>query len=128
MVGKEIQYIYFYNNTALPVIVEGWENRGSGLSTLVSTKVEPYQQIIVYSTTGEWYMNSMFYNKEDQDLWKGLEKYNIIGKFRSKPCASRNYSWLEYDEPFCCNYTDVGEEASLKGKNKITGKITLSIL
>lgn len=131
MVTKEIDYIYFHNDTHLPVIVEGWHNKMYGLSTLIGTRVEPRQQLIVHSTVGEWHMNSMFYNKEDQSLWKGLEKHHIIGKFRSRPCASGNYSWLEYDEPFRCVFTDITEEELDKidesNKNKVKGKITFSI-
>jgi hypothetical protein len=131
MVDKEIQYIYFHNDTDLPVMVDGWQNMNSGLSALVETRVEPRQQLIVYSTVGEWHMNSMFYDDEDIERWKCLEKHRIIGKFRSRPCASGNYSWLEYDEPFRCIFTDITEEELNKiddpNKNKITGKITFCI-
>ena len=49
--------------------------------------------------------DDVFY--DDRKIWKdnGLEKHLIIGKFRSSPCASGNYSWLDYDEPFQCIYT-----------------------
>ena len=131
MVTREIQYIYFHNDSDLPVIVEGWQNTKSGISALVETRVEPRQQLIVHSTVGEWHMNSMFYDDKDIERWKGLEKHSIIGKFRSRPCASGNYSWLEYDEPFRCVFTDITEEDLNKidapNKNKITGKITFSM-
>jgi hypothetical protein len=115
--GIEIQYITFHNNTDLPVIVEGWHSKMPGLSTLVPIRVDPRQQVIVHSTTGEWYMNSMFYNKKDKKRWKGLEKHHIVGKFRSRPCASGDYSWLEYDEPFRCIYSETED----------LGKITFSM-
>lgn len=123
MVTKEVEYIYFHNNTDLPINVEGWQGKIYGLSTLVSTKVEPKQIVRVHSTTGEWYMNSMFYNEVDEALWKGLEKHHIVGKFRSRPCASGNYSWMEYDEPFYCTYSEI----EVTEENKIKGLITFSI-
>lgn len=52
-----------------------------------------------------------FHNNTDLpimlDSWieKGFEKYTNIGQFRSSPCASGNYSWLDYGI-FECIFSD----------------------
>jgi hypothetical protein len=107
-------YIKFYNNTDLPVLVTAWISHKT-----LQTRVGPQEVFILYSTVGEWHLDSMFTNKEDRKLWikAGLEKHHSIGKFRSDPCASGDYSWMDYDEPFDCIYSETSEE--------IKGLITL---
>jgi hypothetical protein len=62
----------------------------------------------------------MFHDKNDRALWikQGLgdKSYYTIGKFRSEPCASGKYVWLDYQEYqiFECFYTEINEE-SVKG-------------
>ena len=106
-----IKEIWFYNNTDLHINVSGWVSVMDGLSSLKSVVVKPSEKIIVHSSVGEWHLDSMFYDDEYYKLWKdrGLEKYHIVGKFRSQPAASGNYSWMEYDKPFTCTYSEIEE-------------------
>ena len=98
MVYREniIKYINFHNNSDLPIVIESWID---GSNILSSSKIEPHQCLVIHSSVGEWHLNSMFYDTDNRKLWKdkGLEKYLIIGKFRSSPCARGDYSWMEYD-------------------------------
>jgi len=86
-----------------------------GLSSLKTVIVNPGEKLIVCSTVGEWHIDSMLCNEEHSNPWvqRGLEKYNDVGKFRSQPCASGNYAWMEYDEPFTCTYSEA--EGDVKG-------------
>jgi hypothetical protein len=120
MFGQTIKYIYFHNNTDLPLMISSWVD---GSNTLKYAKINSGQKVIVHSSVGEWHLDSMFDDVfyDDRKIWKdnGLEKHLIIGKFRSSPCASGNYSWLDYDEPFQCIYTklDVSENTENFGGN-----------
>ena len=123
MVRTKKEYVYFYNDTYLPVIVDGWKQTLPGLSSLVSTKVEPLQTILVHSSAGEWHMHSMFLSDEDKVLWKGFEKYYILGKFWSKPSIMGEYSSMEFVEPFYCTY----DEVDFSDETIIKGRITFSM-
>jgi len=114
---KRINEIWFYNTTELYVNVAGWVWVTSGLSSLKTVVVKPGEKIIVHSSVGEWHLDSMFYNDEYYKSWKerGLEKYHNVGKFRSQPCASGNYAWMEYDKPFICTYSEGEGEGDVKG-------------
>jgi len=107
---KEIKYIYFHNDTELPLMIDSWID---GSNLLYCMKIESGQKLIVHSSVGEWHLNIMFPNNEDYNLWVQNEpeftKYrsSILGKFSSRHCASGDYSWMEYDEPFNCEYTRV---------------------
>jgi len=117
---KTIKYVHFHNNTDLPVNISSWVD---GSNTLQNSIIQPGAKHLIHSSVGEWHIDSMFHvDSEEYKIWKerGLSKHHIIGKFRSRPCASGNYSWLEYDEPFECIYVEVPE-------NKVPGLITLSI-
>ena len=114
MLGSPTKYIHFHNDTDLPIVVEGWVSTSYGLSTLKGLTVQSGEKLIVHSSVGEWHLNTMFQNAEDLETWKkkGLDgnRYTIIGKFRSDPCASGNYSWMEYDDsPFECVYSEFAE-------------------
>jgi hypothetical protein len=111
---KTTKYIHFHNDTDLPVVVEGWVSTSYGLSTLKGLTVQSGEKLVVHSSVGEWHLNSMFTDSEDREMWKkkglGDYKYLNIGKFRSNPCASGNYSWMEYDDsPFECVYSKLEE-------------------
>lgn len=103
--GEPIKYIYFHNNTDLPLQICRWT---TGSNTLKSTRIGPNKKHLLHSSLGEWHMDSMFGDDADCELWKaaGLEKHSIIGKFRSEPCIQGNYSWMEYYEPFDCIYSE----------------------
>ena len=68
-------------------------------------------------TVGEWHLDSMFYNDEDSKIWKdrGLQKYHVVGKFRSDPCALGNYSWMEFDDGvFDCVCTELLKSTNIR--------------
>ena len=105
---RKEKYIYFQNETGLPLMIDSWIEYSN---TLYCRMIEPGERKIVHSSVGEWHLNIMFPDNEHYKLWKEKEpeftKYNrcLLGKFRSRPCASGNYSWMEYDEPFHCEYS-----------------------
>ena len=114
---KTTKYINFHNATEFPVNISAWV---TGSNTLHSNIVNPGEKGILHSSVGEWHMDSMFCSDmEESKIWKerGLQKHLIIGKFRSEPCISGEYSFMEYDEPFSCVYT------ATPGR-KIAGTIT----
>ena len=115
-----VKYVNFHNNTDLSFIIDTWVD---GSSKLQSLKVSPNDKLVIHSSLGEWHMHTMFNTVEDMNLWfdKGLEKCVNIGKFRSSPCASGNYSWLDADDIFDCVYTE------LETENEVKGLITLSL-
>jgi len=112
------QNIYFHNDTDLPIMIDAWVN-----ARLKSTRVAPRETVLLYSSVGEWHINSMFDDPIDNTAWvnAGLKKYAIVGKFRSNPCASGNYSWLEYDD----NKFNI--EYSRKEEDFVQGHITFSL-
>jgi hypothetical protein len=117
MFGKVTEHIKFLNNTDLPINVGGFQN-----GTFEEVRVGPGEETVLYSTVGEWHLDSMFYNDEDSKIWKdrGLQKYHVVGKFRSNPCILGNHSWMEYDDGvFDCVYTEL-----LTSEDGIRGHIT----
>jgi hypothetical protein len=88
-------------------MVDAWVDGSNSLKCL---KISPQTTLILHSSVGEWHLNTMFRDAEDWETWKkkGLDspRYTIIGKFRSDPCASGNYSWMEYDDLFECIYSE----------------------
>lgn len=121
IMDKTIKQIWFHNNTDLHINLSGWVTVMDGLSSLKTTVVNPGEKIIAFSTVGEWHLDSMFFNDEYYKPWiqRGLQKYHNVGKFRSQPCASGNYSWMEYDEPFVCQYSEIEDD--------VKGLITLTM-
>jgi hypothetical protein len=105
--------IHFINSTDVPVMVEGWVE-----NSLERVRVAPREKKIVFSSTGEWYLNAML-NREDRKLWDENEKIKhviLIGKFRYNQCMSGNYSWLEQDGLFDCIYSELEQpEDGVKG-------------
>ena len=83
---KVVENIEFFNNTEEPILVESWQD---GTNQMQSVKIEAGQQTTVTSCVGEWHMNSG-------------KSHKYIGKFRSNPCASGNYSWMETRDYNCC--------------------------
>jgi len=108
-----VKEIEFYNSTELPVMVDAWIDDSTSLH---SSRIDAGEKIILYSSIGEWHIHSMFTDTEDRKLWveNGLGKYLLIGKFRSKPCASGNYTWMEWDDIFACEYKEYHVEGELK--------------
>jgi len=112
-----MSYIDFHNNTELPIMIDAWDN-----CKLKCIKIKPQEKLTIYSSVGEWHINAMFTNESDRKIWNdnGLKNLIIIGKFRSEPCASGNYSWMEYEGPFDCEYSkyydlDLDLDKNIKG-------------
>jgi hypothetical protein len=112
ILGEPIKYIWFHNDTDLPILISAWSD---GSNILQQTRISPQEKRIVHSSVGEWHMDSMFEAGYDREAWAtaGLENHLVIGKFRSSPCASGNYSWMEYYEPFDCIYTKTDNSLDL---------------
>lgn len=122
------KYMYFYNNTHLPIMIEAWVD---GSNKLHTQKINAGEKYLVNSSVGEWHLNSMFRETKDYKDWTeyfgknsmGFTKYALVGKFRSKPCAWGNYSWMEYEEPFSLFYSK--EDPDVNG---IDGLMTYSLM
>ena len=124
--GEPTKYIHFNNDTDLPVLIDAWISNDHGtMSTLVTTRIAPFESKLLYSSVGEWHMNAMFYDDTDKAVWKErglLQTHFDIGKFRSDPCIMGNYSWMEYKH-FICQYADFKNE----NEPQVKGQMTFSI-
>lgn len=115
------KYVYFHNDSELPVMVDSWITNSN---KLYCRKIEAGERKIINSSVGEWHLNIMFPENDDYQLWKEKEpkitenRSSILGKFRCESCFSGNYSWMEYDEPFHCEYSILEPD-----ENKVTGQI-----
>jgi hypothetical protein len=117
--SKEVKYIYFINDTDLPLMIDSWVVSNA----LECIKIAPREKRLIHSIVGEWHMNAML-PEEDRKLWDNHEKLHnvtLIGKFRSRPCASGNYSWMNYDNLFNCVYSKLDEPV-----NGAKGSMTFS--
>jgi len=114
-------YVYFHNDSELPVMVDSWITDNN---QLYCRKIDAGQKLIIHSSVGEWHLNIMFPDYDDYQLWVQKEpnitekRSSIVGKFRCESCFSGNYSWMEYDEPFHCEYSKVEPD-----ENKVSGQI-----
>jgi hypothetical protein len=111
---SSIKYIYFHNDSRFALNISSWVD---GSNTLSCSRIGPGEKKLVHSSVGEWHLDSMVDAEADRLTWTsaGLAKHLIIGKFRSGPCASGNYSWMEYDEPFECTYSENDHDNDVKG-------------
>lgn len=113
-------YARFYNNTDLPIVIDTWV---SSTYHLISMEIEPLEERVIESSVDEWHIHCMFpnYDKEKRQIWKdnNLGYITNIGKFSCSPCASGNYSWLDYDM-FICEY-------SYNSEDEIKNSITFSL-
>jgi hypothetical protein len=83
----------FINNSGLPINLETWQQE-----TTKTVLVKSGEKIVLPTSTGEWYLQTLL-TEPFADEWKAA-KINPgyqIGKFRSKPCASGDYSWMDDD-------------------------------
>jgi len=103
--GKPKKYIHFHNNTSQCIILESWIEVMDGLSSFTSKSVNAGMKLVLYSTVGEWMISD--------------HTSCYIGKFRSDPSASGNYSWLSDDTEYECIYSE-------RNENDIIGLITFS--
>ena len=85
----------FINNSGLPINLETWQQE-----TTNTVLVKSGEKIVLPSTTGEWYLQTLL-TEPFADEWKAakINPGNQIGKFRNKPGASGDYSWMD-DERF----------------------------
>ena len=119
---KEIKYIHFVNDTDLPVMIDSWVD---GSNTLQCLRIAPREKRIVHSSVGEWHIDAML-NEEDRKLWtnnKNLKNVVMIGKFRSRPCAQGEYSWMDWDNKFNCVYSELDEPV-----DGVKGVMTFSLI
>ena len=89
----------FINASGLPIHLETWQYI-DGMNSLEYVLVKPGELYVMPSTNGEWYLQT-YLDEENSEIWKnaGIEPGKSIGKFRDKPCASGDYSWMD-DEKF----------------------------
>jgi len=117
-----IKYIYFHNNTDLPLNISSWID---GSNILNTTKINPRENLVIHSSVGEWHLDALLFG-DDRKVWieKGFDYVHLIGKFRSKPCYFGDYSWLDHSDIFDCIYSKIENS---NNENKITGLITFSL-
>lgn len=85
------KYMFFFNSTRMPVQISSWV---TGSDTMHSATVRPFQRCLVHSSVGEWHLDSMLEHREMWTQTEGLKDHLVIGKFRSKACASGDYAWI----------------------------------
>ena len=92
-------YVTFVNASALPINIETWQYCFFGFSEMKLKLVNPGEKIFMASETGEWLINTYFYDREIREKWissgykENLEQ--VIGKFKDEPYAKdRGYSWM----------------------------------
>ena len=120
---KTTKYINFHNKSELPIMIDSWVDGSNSLRCL---RVGPGESIILHSSVGEWRVNSMLADEKDYKLWRegGLERYINLGKFRSDPCASGNYSWMDWEDIFDCIYSECEPTVDSRSKEPIIGLVT----
>ena len=118
---KTTKYVIFHNNTELPVMVDSWIK-----NSLKCLRVGPQEKLVIHSSVGEWHVNSMLDDENDYKVWRegGLEWYVNLGKFRSNPCASGNYAWMEWEHIFDCVYSECDPVLDPRSTEPITGLVT----
>jgi hypothetical protein len=104
-------------------MIDSWIDGSNSLQCL---RVGPQEKLVIHSSVGEWHVDSMLDDENDYKVWKELEltRYVNLGKFRSNPCASGNYSWMEWENIFDCVYSDCDPILDPRSKEPITGLIT----
>ena len=118
---KTTKYINFHNNSELPIMSDSWVN-----NSLKCLRVGSRESVILFSSVGEWHVNSMLTEETDYKLWRerGLKWYVNLGKFRSNPCASGEYAWMEWEHIFDCVYSECETTFHEKTNEPITGLVT----
>ena len=106
--------IHFHNTTELPVMIDSWIDNSN---TFYSRKIEAGEKAIIYSSVGEWHIHSRMDDEEDRQKWvdKDLDRYLLIGRFWSQPCANGKYSWMQWEERFDCVYSKHELGGDVKG-------------
>lgn len=120
---KTTKYVNFHNNSELPIMIDSWIDGSNSLRCL---RVGPQEKLVIHSSVGEWHVDSMLDDENDYKVWKelGLNRYVNLGKFRSDPCASGNYAWMEWEHIFDCIYSECDPALDSRSKEPITGLVT----
>jgi hypothetical protein len=91
-------YVTFINTTALPINIETWQYCFFGFSEMKLQLVNPGEKIFMVSETGEWLLNTHFYDKDIREKWLSAEYKEdlgkIIGKFTDQPYKKKGFSWM----------------------------------
>jgi len=118
---KTTKYINFHNNSDLPIMIDSWVK-----NSLRCLRVGPQEKLIIHSSVGEWHVNSMLDKENDYKQWRegGLKWYVNLGKFRSDPCATGNYAWMEWEHIFDCVYSECDPVLDSRSTEPITGLVT----
>ena len=118
---KTTKYINFHNNSDLPIMIDSWVK-----NSLKCLRVGPQEKLVIHSSVGEWHVDSMLDDENDYKVWKelGLNWYVNLGKFRSDPCASGNYAWMEWEHIFDCVYSECDTTFDPRSKEPIIGLVT----
>ena len=112
------EYITFFKNaTPLPIILSSWQPiLGGFISEEKNITVKPGEQISMFSETGEWSINTYFYDKTIRDEWKAAGLESILGQEIGKISDVRRVNginnWM-YDNNFRIVY-DAGIANFLK--------------
>ena len=116
-------YINFHNMSELPIMIDSWVDGSHKLHCL---RVGPGEKLVIESSVGEWHINSMLDDEADRNMWsiRGLKNFINLGKFRSDPCASGNYAWMEWPYIFDCVYSKC-ESCS---ENNVHGLVTFTYM
>jgi len=120
---KTTKYVNFHNNSELPIMIDSWIDGSNSLKCL---RVGPQEKLVIHSSVGEWHVNSMLTEETDYKPWRegGLKWYVNLGKFRSDPCASGDYAWMEWEHIFDCVYSECEPTFHEKSNEPITGLVT----
>jgi len=104
MSSQKPKFIFFHNNTDLPINVGAWIE----IHLFRYRKINAGIRQLLYSTDGYFHLDSMFPDKDDCDEWikqgLGEKTYYVIGEFSSQPCAPGNYVKLEYQNKKIKNF------------------------
>jgi hypothetical protein len=76
----------FKNNTSLPVLIRTWIEPFNGVKIMNHVYCHPYSIMEIHSKQGEWFIDNLFSEKKDFDIWyeKGYKICGHLGKFSQK--------------------------------------------
>ncbi|NDA89751.1 MAG: hypothetical protein EBY20_02415 [Alphaproteobacteria bacterium] len=120
---KTTKYVNFHNSSELPIMVDSWIDGSNSLRCL---RVGPQEKLVIHSSVGEWHVNSMLVDEADYKPWRegALKWYVNLGKFRSDPCVSGDYAWMEWEDIFDCVYSECAPTFDPRTKEPIVGLVT----
>ena len=113
--------VTFTNKSNLPIILETIQQISHRMSVMKSVIVKSGETITLLSSTGEWLLDTYICDTEMVNEWldAGYKVGTTIGKFRNKPCARGDYSWMfEYKNNFQIVYDKDTNTATFSNKSK----------